>query len=451
MSSLKLLENMTWYALKTLLVLFLWTYVCCIQTSWARHRVIRSTNSSQFIHHELEPTDETSTEVDICMNISDSQSEQNDRSKRSVETSTELGEIEDEIEFDERFIECLKSTVEFGCYEIFPNKSVLVPIYDKKQFRPTQYYINPDTKELFICPDFFDDYFDNSKFSQTLAIVSLVGTSISFFCILLHIAMFMAFKKLRNLPGYCLFSLCVALVIAYLCTFIPYSRKKPTDCKAVGVIKAFAFLASFYWMNVMSYDIWRSLRLATAKLRLTGDKPMMTRFAMYSSYAWGIPLFIMIVGIIVDNSPNSDEKYKLIIKDDSCWFYYRQALLVYFAVPLFVLLFLNILLFISSFLMINSATMKKAENKADLWSRFLVSFRLAVVMGLMWIFGVVAAASEQMWLWYFYVLCNVLQGVFIFFSFTFTEKTRKECKKAIAKKKSSAMPTQVSSQQSSSV
>ncbi|KAF8777014.1 probable G-protein coupled receptor Mth-like 3 [Argiope bruennichi] len=439
---------MNWCTSKSSLMLLFWTIICCIPTCSAGHRVIRSSNSSQFIHHELEPKEETSEEVDFCMNISDAQSDQRVLSKRSdVDTSTESVESAEEIEFEQRFVECLKTVVEFGCYEILPNKSVHVPIYNKRQFRPTQYFIDPNTKELFICPDFFDE----SKFPETLAIVSLVGTAISAFCIVLHVTMFMVFKKLRNLPGYCLVSLCVALLVAYLCTFIPYFRKEVSDCTATGVIKAFAFLGSFFWMNVMSYDIWRSLRMATAKLRLTGDRPMLTRFAIYSAYAWGVPLFIIVVGLIVDASPGSDEKYRLIMQHDSCWFRYKQALLVYFAIPLFVLLFFNVALFISSFCMINSATMKKSENKADLWSRFLVSFRLAVVMGLMWIFGVLATSSEAMWLWYLYVLCNVLQGVFIFFSFTFTEKTRKECRKAIAKKKSSTMPTQVSSQQSSSV
>ncbi|GFY65937.1 g_PROTEIN_RECEP_F2_4 domain-containing protein [Trichonephila inaurata madagascariensis] len=95
--------------------------------------------------------------------------------------------------------------------------------------------------------------------------------------------------------------------------------------------------------------------------------------------------------------------------------------------------------------------MNTAENKADLWLRFLVCIRLSVVMGLTWIFGALSSAVEANWLWHLSVICNVLQGVFIFFSFTFTEKTRLECKKAIARKKSSFSPTQVSCQQSTSV
>ncbi|KFM76505.1 hypothetical protein X975_20581, partial [Stegodyphus mimosarum] len=94
--------------------------------------------------------------------------------------------------------------------------------------------------------------------------------------------------------------------------------------------------------------------------------------------------------------------------------------------------------------MISSASMKTDERKSDQWFYFLVFVRLAAAMGLMWIFGVIAIVTQTTVLWYFYAICNTLHGAFIFFSFTFTEKTRKTCKKAIKKKKSSVLPTHTS-------
>ncbi|KAG8179557.1 hypothetical protein JTE90_016127 [Oedothorax gibbosus] len=339
-------------------------------------------------------------------------------------------EIEDL--YSEEFINCEHTAIEKGCFEIHPNGSVYVPLY-KRLFTKRNYVENEDGV-IFVCPTFFNDT-SYDKFPRAIYIVTLIGTVVSTLCVVVHIVMFLLLPKLRNLPGYCLFSMCIALMVAYICTFIPYARNDNADCTAVGVIKAYGFLASFFWMNVMAYDIWRSLRLATAKLRLSGQRPMMARFAMYSAYSWGCPLLIIIIGFIVNSSENSLMEYRLEITDDQCWFKYKQANLVYFASPLFTMIILNVLLFVSSFVMISSATMNTAENKADLWSRFLVSFRLAVVMGLMWIFGVLATATEAEWLWYFFVICNVLQGMFIFFSFTFTEKTRKEARKALTTKK----------------
>ncbi|GFY24630.1 g-protein coupled receptor Mth2 [Trichonephila clavipes] len=430
---------------------------CFIQKSSTSVRVIRSANASKFIHQDWEyiGVTEQPDPVDFCMNVSDSETEGNKRSVRSnaeepIGFTTEPTNSINETELSEEFKNCEHLSVEQGCYEVLPNGSVYVPLY-KTLFYHTDHIINKDSGELFICSDIFDKFTESTKFSSTLSITSLVGSFISAICILLHKLMFLVFKKLRNLPGYCLFSLCIALQTAYICTFISFFRTSESDCTANGMFKAFGFLASFFWMNVMSYDIWRSLRMATAKLRLTGEKPMKTRFAIYSGYAWGSPLFLIIVGLIVNSSPNSDAKYKFLISHETCWFLYKQALLVYFVIPLISLLCINTLLFISCFFMIRGAAMNTAENKADLWLRFLVCIRLSVVMGLTWIFGALSSAVEANWLWHLSVICNVLQGVFIFFSFTFTEKTRLECKKAIARKKSSFSPTQVSSQQSTSV
>ncbi|GIX75106.1 g_PROTEIN_RECEP_F2_4 domain-containing protein [Caerostris darwini] len=432
---------MNCWILRAAVVIFLWEMSCSnsIRMSPAGHRVARSTNSSR---DEREHVDVNPPAANSCVNVSNSEDN---------ETTAEPAVEVDESKFRKEFLTCAKSPVECQYYQILPNKSVFVPLYNRL-FDTADHTIVKQV--LYICSDFLEESIDDKKFSSALDTVSIVGTSISLVCILLHMAMFLSFRKLRNLPGYCLFSLCVALLAAYVLTLLSYfhySGAKDVDCTAVGGMKAYFFLASLFWMNVMSYDIWRSLRMATAKLRLTGDRPMLVRYAMYSAYSWGFPLAIVLVGVIVDSSPGSDEKYRFTIERGSCWFYYRQALLVYFVVPLVVLLVLNSVLFVWSFCMIVGASLNTAENRADLWSRFLVCVRLAVVMGLMWFFGILAPLTEQSWLWYLYVLCNVLQGVFIFFSFTFTEKTRHECKKAIQGKKSSVIPTQTSSQQSTSV
>ncbi|XP_054719371.1 latrophilin receptor-like protein A [Uloborus diversus] len=347
--------------------------------------------------------------------------------------------------YSEEFINCGLISLEKTKYQMLADGTAYVPKYDKF-FNASNYMID-DKEKLRICPNFFLDFIDDKKFPPILEIVTTVGVGISIICIFLHMIMFVLVKKLRNLPGYSLISLCVALLVAYISFFAQFGIPEESDCTAIGMLMFYFFLASFFWMNAMSYDVWRSLRMATSKLRLTSNKSMMFRFGLYSLYSWGVPLLIVIVALIID-SLTENRKYKLIFRVNTCWFRYRQALLVYFALPLFILLFINIIFYVSSFYMILTATMNTSENKANLQTRFLISMRLAVVMGLMWIFGVLAVATQSEVLWYFYAICNTLQGVFIFFSFTLTEKTRKECRTLIHKKKTSFLPTtQTSSQQ----
>jgi len=50
--------------------------------------------------------------------------------------------------------------------------------------------------------------------------------------------------------------------------------------------------------------------------------------------------------------------------------------------------------------------------------------RLAVIMGLSWLVGLVAGWLDFQPLWYCFVVLNTLQGVFIFVSFTLADKIR---------------------------
>ncbi|KAF8777013.1 G-protein coupled receptor Mth2-like [Argiope bruennichi] len=406
---------MIWRILKSLLMLSFWTSICCVQICWAAYRVIRSSNSSIFIHHELELQnnprfEKISKEMDMCTNISD-YSEQNERWRRSnILTTTESVEIVNETKLDTYFYKCNKIIVEFGCYEIFPNKSVHVPTY-KKQFKLLQYYIYPHTKELFICSDYFKEIpYVNSFSLKTTQIVLLVSIAISAFFMILYGVAFIVCRKLKNLLGYCIFYLSIALLLAYLCTAVVYFGIVEPDCSAMGIIEAFANLGYFFWLNIMSYDIWRSLKMATAKRRLTDDRPMLTRFAMYSAYAWGVPAFITVFGIIAGN-------------ELSCWFYYKRAVL--FVTPLLLLL-PNILLFMLSICRINKSEMNEAENKGDLWSGFFLTFSLAGILEFEWVFRVpVLTFTGITWNYYISAPCYVLVGVLILFSFPIAEKIRK--------------------------
>ncbi|XP_015906853.2 probable G-protein coupled receptor Mth-like 3 [Parasteatoda tepidariorum] len=411
-------------------------------------RIVRSsTNLFQFMSHALDS--ETTTEIpSFCMpHQEEKTNEAVTREKRSEPYNASLPNSQnspdslDLSKFSDAFLECQHVEIEPECYIKLSNGSIKVPLYDRV-FDENNYLIR-DNGELLICPEFFDDFSDDSKFSKILDIFSIVGVSISSICITLHIIMFLSLKKLRNLPGYCLFSLCKALLLAYICSFTTFGLPNRNDCTAVGMLMLYAFLASFFWMNAMSFDVWRSLRMATAKLRLVRDRPMLMRYALYCAYSWGVPLLIIVVSLIV-NHLNTDYRYNLIFNINTCWFHYKPALLVYFGAPFFILLFFNILLFIHSFIMITSASMNTAENKAALWSRFLVSMRLAIVMGLTWICGIIATTSRVTAFWYIYTILNTLQGVFIFLCFSFTDKTIKECKRVVGKKKSSLFPSQTS-------
>ncbi len=51
-----------------------------------------------------------------------------------------------------------------------------------------------------------------------------------------------------------------------------------------------------------------------------------------------------------------------------------------------------------------------------------IFFQIATLMGFTWIFAFAAAFSGVVALWYIYIIINSLQGLYIFFAFTFKTK-----------------------------
>lgn len=349
-------------------------------------------------------------------------------------TTTEAADV-DLSHLSDEFQNCSHITVEPGCYKILPDASVYVPAY-KRAFSRGNYLIRE--RLLFVCSNFFDDFVEE-KYSKNIETISIVGVSISSVCIILHMFMFCAIKKLRNLPGYCLFSLCISLLMTYITFFTPIMVSKQTDCKVIATLIIYCLLSSFFWMNVTSFDVWYAIRLATAKLRLSTNKSMWKRFSLYSAYAWGMPLLIIAM-IFIGDQVIQDERFRPTFNDDTCWFQNKNALLIYFALPVFIVLVMNIIYFVASFVMITRSWADSGcEEAHNLRSRLFMSLRLGSAMGLMWIFGLLSNLTHSEWIDYLNALCTTLQGVFIFFSFTLNKKTQKACKKVLKSKKISML------------
>jgi hypothetical protein len=97
-----------------------------------------------------------------------------------------------------------------------------------------------------------------------------VGICLSVSCILLHLATFIATPKLMNLPAMNLASLCVALLLLY-CSFLAGLFLEP-PCVERAVITHYSLLATFCWMLVISFDVWRTIRRSTRKLQRSSGK-----------------------------------------------------------------------------------------------------------------------------------------------------------------------------------
>ena len=311
--------------------------------------------------------------------------------------------------------------------------SILIPKYNK--------ILSADEYELheggvLVCLLHSSD----EKFSSWMGWITLAGLGISFICLFLHLVAFVLVSELRNLSGKNLASLCLSLIAAYSCFILGvFGEEGKPECMILGSCMYYFFLASFCWMNVMAFDVWRTLRLATNELRVAaGDQ--WKKYFLYSLYAWLLPGAALGTLICIDvlQPSNIPRNYLPEMGQRLCWFGQRKALLMFFAAPLTFIMASNITFFMMAAKMIASSTQSAAKFSScqAQQSHFKLYMRLALLMGLAWISGIMAGYLQEETLWYIFIILNTLQGAFIFGAFTCKKKILRSfcCSKGLSKR-----------------
>lgn len=303
---------------------------------------------------------------------------------------------------------------------VLENTTIYIPMYNK-YFRKGEYILRDDDS-LEICSDDLGVKLID-KFSVYMGYATYAGLGISLIFLILHLVAFILVPELRNLSGKNLASLCVSLLFAYI-AFMAGQLLKGEACYADAVITYYCFLASFTWMLTMSFDVWRTLRLATSELRVSAGKQW-RKFTIYSLWSWLAPAVIVATAVFVDTSPEDaiEPDWRPDFGVESCWFGRRKALWAFFAGPLGVIMALNVTFFgLSARMIYSSTSTTRFTASAGTQRDFRLYARLAVIMGLTWIVGLVAGAFDIVILWYIFIGLNTLQGLFIFLAFTCTDK-----------------------------
>ncbi|KAI1285474.1 G-protein coupled receptor Mth [Halotydeus destructor] len=262
-----------------------------------------------------------------------------------------------------------------------------------------------------------EDYFDSLPLNSVIiqSLLSQLLLSISIAGLTLHLLTCAVVKKLRNLPGKLLMSLCISLLCGQLSFLLsPMVQPFTTNCKLVAILSHYFFAASFCWSTVLAVDVYRTLTTMQVK------ESKWDQFISYSICAWSVPLVIILINLYLDVhclsfAPNYGQAL--------CWINQKKSLLWSFAIPLAITLLANV-----AFFTLTTVTLLKSNNVKRIQSskrkiHFYLYLKLAVIMGLTWIFGFLAAlwpSSEyKKYLWYPFIVFNGLQGAFIFFAFTF--------------------------------
>lgn len=261
------------------------------------------------------------------------------------------------------------------------------------------------------------------------SVITALGIGVSVICLCVHLIVFAVVKELRNLSGKNLASFCVALLLAY----VSFGLGDALDgklCAANAVCTYYLFTAAFTWMLVMSFDVWRTLRIATKELRVSSGKQW-RKFMVYSFCSWVLPAKLALTAVLVDLCPIRlvADRFRPRFGVRSCWFGQGPAMLAFFGFPVLLVLVCNAGFFLSSAYMIYSSHSMTRYSASPATKRdFRLYARLAVLMGMTWISGLLAALTDSEILWVVFILSNASLGLFVFLAFTCRSKVLRALK-----------------------
>jgi energy-coupling factor transporter transmembrane protein EcfT len=114
---------------------------------------------------------------------------------------------------------------------------------------------------------------------------------------------------------------------------------------------------------------------------------------MYSAWSWAFPALTVAVALVTEHgflSGHFSPGYGL----QNCWFHNANALLVFVVAPLAVVMALNTVFFVWSAYLIYSTT-SETENTSNTHTDFRLYIRLAFIMGLTWVTGLIAGYLDS--------------------------------------------------------
>ncbi|XP_035786266.1 G-protein coupled receptor Mth2-like isoform X2 [Anopheles albimanus] len=244
--------------------------------------------------------------------------------------------------------------------------------------------------------------------------------------------------EMQNLPGLSVMCYVASLSVSYL--LLALGRMDIYDyrsvmCRISAYTLYFTLMASFFWLNIMSFDIcwtFAGRRGRTSERR---------KFLYYSVYAWGTPLLCVSLVLLLDHTEFIRYNLRPNIGKEGCFL--KEEMLtqfLYLYLPLLLLVAANIYFFAitairiyqaekTNVLMMNGNSRRHTKYEKDR-NRFRLYLRLFTIMGVTWSLEIISwlvtqSKTSPSWLAYVLDVSNCLAGIVIFFLFVWKQRVRK--------------------------
>ncbi|KAI9563478.1 hypothetical protein GHT06_010941 [Daphnia sinensis] len=308
-------------------------------------------------------------------------------------------------------------------FYILPDGQLFFPNFPEGSQTFRDYCIDDFLSENAIL--FLPNFKENTQKQDTQLAIGMFPYFLFIFTVFL-IATFLVYAsipELRNVHGVTVMCYVASLAVTYVGLGINQLRTEDSvECIIVAVIVHYAFLSTFSWLSVFSFDIWRTFRDLRLPSSRTGHNHLGTRFICYSIYAWSVPFVIVSVGQILDY--HVDDLPSHIIRPQfdgtKCWFNDKAASWIYLYGPMALWILCNIAFFLMTAVILHRAKRDTAFAAKSVHAKqnLRLIFSLFILMGVTWIMEVASfAIGGSAYYWIPTDILNILTAVFIFYIF----------------------------------
>lgn len=279
----------------------------------------------------------------------------------------------------------------------------------------------------------------NSAIANLYSVIVTAMIS-SIICLILSIRIYCILPEFKNVHGKNLISLSSCLLTTYILLCLDIVLRLHISysfCFAIAFVIHVTFLATFFWTNVMAFDIWNNMTSMKAKSEV---KSTSRKHAKYSVYAWSGTALTALPAVVFESTNLISEQYRPQFGVKRCWLSGRTAFTYYFNLPVGVILLGNLILFsltIRRLWLIKKTTailqMKQQKNRFNLY------LKLFLVMGIIWFSEFLPWITGIYQLYAAAGLLTAMHGDFLFIIFILRKRVLRQLKERRMGKSASQM------------
>ncbi|XP_048589979.1 adhesion G-protein coupled receptor D1-like isoform X3 [Nematostella vectensis] len=244
----------------------------------------------------------------------------------------------------------------------------------------------------------------HQKHRRALAYITYIGCSFSLAGEILTVAAYIAFMNIKQEQCQIRVNLMFALAIAQI-FFL--SGITATDVKGVCIFVAivihYMYLVAFGWMMLEGVYLY----LMVVKVFNTDVK-----MKLYYAFSYGFPLLMVLLSVVIASTMEGGiDNYT---NNEFCWVSFSNGLVWTFVSPVLLISLVNFIILIRVVREMTRLQNSKSSDTSNTRQSVKACVVLFPLLGLTWVFGVLAVTDAGLVFQYLFTILNSLQGLLIF-------------------------------------